>query len=158
MYSRKNELASGGIHVQMQKTAAHMLGVVCIVGLILLVFGKTKDTVEISATAGGIFLTDPGGCSYEIIYEDISDIRLVQLSENYGKCLEGGSENGFNYGVWENEEWGRYFLCVREAVGRAVYVCQKGNIFIFNYEGAESTENFYKALNQIYKDDKEGEK
>ncbi|MCC8027937.1 MAG: hypothetical protein LIP16_21845 [Clostridium sp.] len=134
---------------RMQKTGVHILGVMFIVAFFMSFLGFRNVSVGISAMengAPGLCITDPSGFVHEIIYKDISDIRLITLPEDYGQCLQGGCRKGFRYGTWENSDYGCYSLCVRDSVIQAICLSQKEKIFIFNFEGKTSTENLYKAL------------
>ena len=123
-----------------------LLGVVVIVAVFLAVFGRMSVKTGISVADGGIVLTDPEGRAAEIIYADITELELITLPENYGECIEGGSKGGFSYGVWENDAWGSYRLCVKDKVKEAIRIRQQDETIVFNYEGEQSTESFFAAL------------
>ena len=128
------------------RAAAHLLGVAVIVAVFLIVFGKLSAKTGVSSIDGGIALVDPSGSALEIIYADVTELALISLPETYGFCIEGASEKGYRYGLWENEEWGKYRLCVKEDMKKAIKVRQKDQILIFNYEGNKTTESFFEAL------------
>lgn len=128
------------------RTIVHLLGVVVIAGIFLGIFGKFSAKTDISSIDGGIALVDPSGSSREIIYSRVTELSLISLPESYGTCLEGASEKGYRYGLWENEDWGQYTLCVKENAKKAIWVRQGDEILVFNYEGDKPTESFYEAL------------
>lgn len=125
-----------------------LLGVVVIVAVFLIVFGRMSGKTGVNVTEGGIVLTDLEGGTAEIIYADITELELIALPEDYGECIEGGSKGGFTYGMWKNDAWGSYRLCVKDKVPEAILVRQGDGLIIFNYEGDESTESFFAALHE----------
>lgn len=143
--SRKNRKKKRS-HLGLKRTGVRLLWIVALVAVFLALFGSRSATIAVSSIEKGISLTGPDGGVYEVFYADIEIIQLIELPENYGTCIDGGIDKGFSYGLWENDEWGTYSLCVRNSVRQAILISQKGNVLVFNYEGITSTESFYHAL------------
>lgn len=133
----------------MRKTLIHMLGVFLITVFFIGILGFRTVSVGVSPMPEdqqGLCVTDPSGVGHEIVYKEVSDIRLISLPEDYGECLLGDCRKGFSYGTWRNSEYGVYSLCVRDSASQAICLRQDENTFIFNFEGDTSTESFYQAL------------
>lgn len=128
------------------KVILHLVSVIVIVSLFLLLFGRVSGRTGIQSIDGGIAVVDPSGKTYEILYVEVTEVELIDLPENLGVCIDGASARGYSYGVWENDDWGRFDLCIKDDVKEAVRIRQGDEIFIFNYEGSQSTESFYDAL------------
>lgn len=131
----------------MQRTLTRLLGVVVVVTIFIIVFGWGTTKVTISALEnGGITLTDPGGGEHSIVYAEVTAVQLVDMPADFGICIDGGNDKGFHYGTWENEQWGRYSLCVKDSISNVILVKQNSGVTLFNYEGVTPTESFYEAL------------
>lgn len=128
------------------KMILHLLSVIVIVSLFLLLFGRVSGRTGVQSIDGGIAVVDPSGKTYEILYADVTEVELIALPESPGSCVDGASARGYSYGTWENDDWGRFDLCIKDDVKEAVRICQGDEIFIFNYEGSQSTKSFYEAL------------
>jgi len=129
-----------------ERESKRLLWIVAIVAVFITLFGHTSAAISVSSIEKGISLTDPQGGVYEVLYEDIELIQLIELPENYGTCIEGETDKGFSYGSWKNDAWGTYSLCVRNSVREAIFISQKNGVLVFNYEGTTSTESFYQEL------------
>jgi len=55
----------------------------------------------------------------------------------------------YKFGVWENSEFGKYKLCIYANVDRYIVVKTSNDIFVFNFESADSTGSFYKAFLEL---------
>lgn len=128
------------------RAVLHLLGVVAAAAIFLAVFGKWSVKTGVYAAEGGIRLEMPSGSTCEIIYEDITELKLISLPDDYGVCIDGDRKKGCSYGVWENDDWGSYTLCVKDDVPDAVWIRQGNDIIVFNYEGSKPTKSFYEAL------------
>jgi len=139
----------------LKRMVLQLLWSIAIVAAFLVLFGRMSASINISSIENGISLIDPDGGVYEVIYVDIELIQLIELPEDYGACVDGETSKGFSYGLWQNDEWGTYSLCVKNSVEKAVFISQSGKALVFNYEGIASTESFYNAMLQAMSGEKE---
>lgn len=92
-------------------------------------------------------ISDSGShISEDIAYSDVASVEYYNALD-LGTPVEG--ENGMReqWGIWENETFGEYTLTADRNI--SVYVCvkdQEGNIYVFNYESASTTEQIYTML------------
>ncbi|MCD8122052.1 MAG: hypothetical protein LUE65_07425 [Clostridiales bacterium] len=135
----------------------HLLSVIAIVAVFLFLFGKMSVQVTITASDGGIVVTDPQGREYPIRYAEVEELQLAELPQDYGACVDGETKRGYHYGIWQSDEWGEYFLCVRDAAKTAIRIRQGQSILILNYEGEQSTESLYEALREEVNKNREGD-
>lgn len=129
----------------------HLAGAVVVVAAFILIFGRMSVNIMIYELDGGIGIESPDGHLYDIIYEDIEELKLVYLPETYGKCVDGISEKEFSYGTWKNESWGEYELCVKDEVKEAIWICTNGRILVFNFEGSQPTKELYEELKKKWR-------
>jgi len=66
-----------------------------------------------------------------------------------GQYASGIETKAYKFGVWENSEFGKYKLCIYANVNRYIVVKTSNDIFVFNFESADSTDSFYKAFLEL---------
>ena len=63
----------------------------------------------------------------------------VDLKYEVGTMISGKSDRLLYYGVFQNELYGEYLLCVRPSVENAIRINMEDQMVIFNYESEEVT-------------------
>ncbi len=102
----------------------------------------------VTLTYGEEALTVNGadGYSFQVAYEEIASIALEELPD-LGTAVEGGSDASFRYGVWENDTWGEYTLCLTTNVDTCIVLTLRdGSIYVFNYGDEDGTQAVYDDL------------
>ncbi|MGI6071540.1 MAG: hypothetical protein ACOX75_00800 [Lachnospiraceae bacterium] len=106
--------------------------------------GTTTSIFELGDNT--ITLKGPNKYSYTMTFEDIDDIALKKDLQ-LGECIDGGSTRKCSYGVWKNDEFGKYNLCVvKELTSYIIFTEKDGDVTVFNIETNTATEEFYKSF------------
>ena len=92
----------------------------------------------------------------EVRYDDIEDLERAADLE-LGECLEGGETKRCRYGLWENDSFGRYRLCVWTGLTEYVVMETAEGTVVCNYESDESTVSLYDALVKFLAERESGE-
>ncbi len=102
----------------------------------------------VTLTYGEEALTVNGadGYSFQVAYDEITSIALEELPD-LGTTVEGGSDASFRYGVWKNDTWGDYTLCLTTNVDTCIVLTLRdGSIYVFNYGDEDGTQVVYEDL------------
>lgn len=81
----------------------------------------------------------------EVRYDDIEDLEQAK-DLDLGQCLEGGETKRCRYGLWENDAFGQYRLCVWTGLTQYVVLDTAEGTVVCNYESDEATGSLYDAL------------
>lgn len=92
-----------------------------------------------------VTVTDPAENSFTVVYADLTSVTLETVS-GYGTCLDGGKAEGFYYGQWENDQWGRYTLCASTQTDCCIVMRSAENTYVISYESDEITESLYESI------------
>lgn len=88
----------------------------------------------------------PGEFKVFVEFEDLTSVEFRD-SLDLGVCVSGGSDNGYTYGIWENEEFGEYTLHVLTKVDAYMILTEAdGSTVVLNLENAQTTEAFSRNL------------
>ena len=68
------------------------------------------------------------------------------------QVLRGTDTRSSCIGVFRNEAFGEYYLCVMPAYESYIVVHQPDSVAVFNYESKETTEDAYHFLQQMLDD------
>lgn len=84
--------------------------------------------------------------SMNIPYDVIAELALEQVPD-LGRTVDGKNNDSLRTGIWENETWGEYHLCLDpDATNCIVAYLNDGRTFVFNRKNAEETENIYRQI------------
>ena len=84
--------------------------------------------------------------SMNIPYDMIADITLENVPD-LGRVIDGKNNDSLRTGIWENESWGEYHLCMDpDASNCIVASLDDGRTFVFNRKSAEETEKIYQEI------------
>lgn len=120
-----------------------------IVIAVLAMFMKPRHMVSTEAFDGYLTIQGNSGYTISIVYDEI---QYIELRENldYGTVVNGLDEKKEKSGIWENEEFGEYQLCVNAKIDTCIILYMEPGIQVINFESDKSTESLYEAiLNQI---------
>ena len=98
-----------------------------IVILIYLLTKKTEGT-SITIKEDYLSLSYSTGDSFEIKYKDIISVAEMQ-DLDLGTYVSGKETKNTKFGVWENNEFGKYKLCIFPNVNRYIVVKTSNEIF-----------------------------
>ncbi|MCD7883815.1 MAG: hypothetical protein LUI87_08970 [Lachnospiraceae bacterium] len=107
------------------------------------IFRSAAVKIEIEDEEFSVYYKD------EIIIQFAKDeIQSAELVYSFteGKASEVITEEKYTVGTWENDEWGLYTICVIQSVKSYIVVTTDEEVFVFNYESADSTESMCEAL------------
>ena len=91
-------------------------------------------------------LSGPGEFTVSVEFKDLTSVEFRD-SLDLGACISGGSNSGYTYGRWENEEFGEYALHVLTGVEAYMILTEAdGSIVVLNLENAQTTEAFSQNL------------
>lgn len=91
---------------------------------------------------------DPAEFTVTVLFEDIASIEFREELDQ-GSCVSGEAGKTYTYGIWENEEFGRYSLYRLTKVESCIVLTETdGDIIVFNIENAKTTEEFSKSLSE----------
>ena len=77
---------------------------------------------------------------WNIPYAEIQSLELIQLSD-MGNVVDGIEKRTLHCGLWKNEQWNEYTLCINPKLDRGIVLgMADGEIIVFNYESNQSTE------------------
>ncbi|MCD8337535.1 MAG: hypothetical protein LUD18_09715 [Lachnospiraceae bacterium] len=122
-----------------------LVGVVVIVGILaaLGIFKTAAMSVEIEDEVFTVSYED------EIVIqfgkEELRSAEIV-TSFDMGNTINAVSEDKYIVGTWENDAWGQYMLCVKNALKCYLVVTTETDVFVFNYESKDTTESMCSAL------------
>ena len=104
--------------------------------------------VNFTLEADGLSLSGPGEFTVSVDFKDLTSIEFRD-SLGLGDCVTGGSESGYTYGIWKNEEFGEYTLHVLTKVEAYMILTEtNGSIVVLNIENAKTTEAFSQNLTE----------
>ncbi|MCD7956414.1 MAG: hypothetical protein LUG93_11840 [Lachnospiraceae bacterium] len=108
------------------------------------IFRSATVKVEIEDEVFSVYYKD------EIVIQFAKDeIQSAELVYTFteGEASDVISEEKYTVGTWENDEWGLYTVCVKQSINSYIVVTtEEEEVFVFNYESADSTESMCEAL------------
>jgi hypothetical protein len=126
--------------------AVRILGICLLVGiLIYLLLMKNNEGISVAVKDDHLSLSYSSGDSFNINYQDVlsaTETRDLDL----GLYVSGTDTKKYKFGVWENSEFGEYNLCMYANVDSYIVMKTSNDIFVFNIESVDATDNFYKAF------------
>ena len=133
-----------------QRKYTNMLIILAIMIVVSLVSCLHQNhVVGFDWTENSMRVTDPGGASSTIVYEDITALELEERP-NFGTCIDGGQTSSWLYGDWENEVWGQYTLCASTAPNLCIVIHTAGHVYVLSYESDEITSALYDSIHQLW--------
>lgn len=113
----------------------------------VLVYSFSGNSIGIALDFGDTALTvSAASRDWTLDYDQIASIALSDLPD-VGTPADGTDQRKLQCGVWENETWGTYTLCVSPKISRCIVLTMhNGDIFVLNYESADSTASLYEMF------------
>ncbi|MCD8085679.1 MAG: hypothetical protein LUF28_05045 [Clostridiales bacterium] len=105
-----------------------------------------EGAVTLNYTEEALTVNGADGYSFQVAYDEIASVALEELPD-LGTAVEGGSDAAFRYGVWENDTWGEYTLCLTTTMDTCVVLTLlDGGVYVFNYGDEDGTQAVYEDL------------
>ncbi|MCC8066204.1 MAG: hypothetical protein LIO94_03760 [Clostridiales bacterium] len=123
--------------------------------LLIVVFGyliffrnSLSESVYIEPGEDSILINSYTEDEITVSYADITRITLTD-EVDFGTLVEGSDDRRVRSGVWENEEWGEYYLFALKKVESDYLILEtEEKVIVFNYESAEVTQTFYTSFQE----------
>lgn len=117
---------------------------------LVLFYIVSGGSVGVSLDFGGEFLTlSASDYDWTIPYDQIESLELAELPDT-GTLIEGIEKRTLCCGIWENEIWDEYILCVNPKIDQCIVVTMNsGNIHVLNYENSDSTGQLHKMFTDL---------
>lgn len=112
---------------------------------VLSIFMRPVRITNCVAQEGRLLVTGRSGYELPVIYEELEDIEYRDEMD-YGTPTDGVEDGREKSGFWENDDLGRYLLCVNTKVKPCIVLRTKGQIMVINFESDKSTRALYDAL------------
>jgi hypothetical protein len=125
-----------------------LFGVCLLIGVIAYFLTKDVERISVSVQDDHLSMSHTAGDSITIRYEDILSITKAQALD-LGKYISGTNTERYRFGVWENDEFGKYHLCVYASVSRTIVIETSDGFFVFNLESNDATDSFFKAFQEM---------
>lgn len=116
-----------------------------------------RQGVSYQLTGSAFALTGPEGFMAEI---NLNNVKSLEFRSEYtrGTCVTGNTNGGYSYGIWENEEFGEYQLCVLDKVPACVVITENnGTVTVFNFENTRTTMDFGNTLDKYMRENSYGQ-
>lgn len=102
-------------------------------------YNYDKDTRTMTFTA-------PDGYSLSFSLNNVTSVDFLE-SFDPGTAVSGKTENGYTFGVWQNDSLGTFELLKLTNVSSVVAVrTESGGVYVFNAESADTTRAFYETI------------
>ncbi len=92
-----------------------------------------------------VIVSGPGGSGFSIAVKDIVFISKGAVAD-IGTLTDGKIEKDIAYGLWRNDLWGEYKLCINPKLTSVIIIETAESAYAFNYTNDEVTEALYQEL------------
>ncbi len=121
-----------------------------LIPILILVYIFSGGSMGISLDFGEDSLTvSAEQYDWTVAYDKIESLELTVPGDT-GTLLEGVQKRTLCCGRFENEQLGRYILCIDPRIENCIAVKMlDGTVFILNYENEESTRQLHKMFTDL---------
>jgi hypothetical protein len=127
-----------------------ILGICLLAAIIIYMVSTDTESISVAVNDDYLILSYSSGDSFEIKLIDITSVK-EKRNLDLGKFVSGIETKKYNFGVWKNDEFGEYNLCIYSNVEKYIVVETTTNIFVFNIESDDATDSFYQAFTDLLK-------
>jgi hypothetical protein len=127
-----------------------ILGICLLAAIMIYLVSTDVESISVAVKNDYLTLSYSSGDSFEIKLKDITSVSEKE-DLDLGKYVSGIETKKYKFGVWENDEFGEYSLCIYSNVEKYIVVETSTNIFVFNIESDDSTDSFYQAFMDLLK-------
>lgn len=125
-----------------------VLGICLLAVILVYLLMKKPEGFSVVLNDEDMTLSYSSGESFQISYKDILSVAETQDLE-FGNHVSGTETGNYKFGVWENDEFGEYNLCIYANVVRYIVVKTTRDTFVFNFESVAATDSFYIAFLEL---------
>jgi hypothetical protein len=133
---------------QVIQQTIRILGICLLVGILIYLLMKKPEGISVAVKDDHLSLVYSTGDSFDIRYKDILSVVETQDLDP-GKYISGIDTKKYKFGVWDNNEFGKYHLCIYANVERYIVVKTSTEIFVLNFESVDATDSFFKAFMEL---------
>jgi hypothetical protein len=127
-----------------------ILGICLLAAIMIYLVSTDVESISVAVKNEYLTLSYSSGDSFEIKLKDITSVSEKE-DLDLGKYVSGIETKKYKFGVWENDEFGEYSLCIYSNVEKYIVVETSTNIFVFNIDSDDSTDSFYQAFMDLLK-------
>jgi hypothetical protein len=116
----------------------------------IFLFSSLRQAKEITVSMDGdnLRISYPSNSMFVIKNVDICSINLINQVD-LGTFVQGVNTEENQFGTWENESFGRYYLAAKSGISQYIVIKIAMDTYVFNFESNDATENFYTAYQEI---------
>ena len=152
---------SGGTSVQEEMKRSRRKGIVDVILCVVIVIavllfrestGTGQNKVAFAQNSITLHCTEEDSCVLD--YDSFDSVEFYPdfTAFDKGEMLRGIDTRASCSGVFRNEEFGEYYLCVTPKFNAYLVVHQGDTVMVFNYESESSTKDAFGFLQQIRAD------
>jgi len=133
---------------QLVQKAIRILGILILIVILVYLLTRKNEGISVAVKDDYLSLSYSSVDTYEINYKDITSIAETQ-DLDLGTYISGIETNNNKFGIWENNEFGKYKLCIIANVERYMVINTSNDKYVFNLESVDATDSFYKAFMEL---------
>jgi hypothetical protein len=141
-------MTEGSNNPHLIQKITRLFGICLLIGVIVYFLTKDVERISVSVQDDHLSLSYSAGDSMTVRYEDILLVKEGQ-DLDLGRYVSGTETDKYRFGVWENEGFGNYSLCVYTDVAHYIAVETSNGMVIFNLESDDATDSFYEAFQEM---------
>lgn len=78
----------------------------------------------------------------QVPYSAVKQVTLEELPDT-GTLIEGDKTKAYQFGVWENDVWGRYVLCIYRSSNKCMVIETENMRYVVNGDSDLASETMY---------------
>jgi hypothetical protein len=128
--------------------SVRILGLCLLVSIFIYLLLKDSEGISVNVKDDHLSLLYSSGESFDISYEDILSVTETR-DLDLGKNISGIDARKYKFGVWVNNEFGKYKLSIYNNVERYILIKTFNDTYVLNLESVDATDNFYKSFKEL---------
>ena len=126
-----------------------VLGMSLLIGIVIyLLLTNHTEGISVVVKDDHLSLSHSSGGPFEVNYKDILSVTETR-DLALGQYVSGIATKAYKFGVWENNEFGKYHLCIYANIERYIVVKTSTEVFVLNFESEDATDSFYMAFLEL---------
>ena len=130
-----------------QRFARSCFTILIILAALFLFWHFTPPSANLSFEGETLSVADGDIVDVSIPFAEIQAISLIGMLER-GEMVRGTSTRHIARGIWENDTYGEYTLCINERIDCCLVIQADGQTLVYNYESSETMQGIYSMLVQ----------
>lgn len=126
------------------------LAIVILILAMVLFYIFSGGSMGISLDFGDDDLTlSASDYDWTIPYDQIESLELSELPD-IGTFVDGIQKQTLCCGIWENNLWDKYTLCIDPRIDTCIVISMKNSdIYVLNYENTDATGQLYQMFSDL---------